>query len=203
MTTTTSADQKQKADGDSAAALQTSPFTCTKCGQPHEVSVWQLLERAAAHRRRVCPLGVALFLPRNVDRDELLAVAGLFKTLPVAPDASSPSARDASAALLQSPPTASPAVPDAYTSGRVAIEENMVNDFTKAITAYFGDALVDAEGNEERSQQPSRPRRCRMPRANRKPTDSPSPNADAAASTMNDVPMECGSNTVPTPSVHS
>lgn len=198
MTTTRSTDQKQKADGDSAAALQTSPFTCRKCGQPHEVSVWQLLERAAAHRRRVCPLGVALFLPRNVDRDELLAVAGLFKTLPIAPDSPSPSA-----AVIQSPPTASPAVPDAYTSGRVAIEENMVNDFTKAITAYFGDALVDAEGNEERSQQPSRPRRCRPSRANRKPTDSPPPNADAAASTMNDVAMECGSNTVPTPSVHS
>ena len=141
------------------------------------MSVWQLLERAAAHRRLVYPQGVALFLPRNVDRDELLALAGLFKTLPpVTTRTTTPttirmtttsfsiSSRETSSATRTTAVSTQPPVPDAYTSGRMAIEENMVNDFTKAITAYFGDALIDAD------DEPTPPSR-RLGRARRLPRD--------------------------------
>ena len=182
-----------KAGGD-VASSQCSPFTCRKCGQSHEVSVWQLLERAAAHRRLVCPLGVALFLPRNVDRDELLALAGLFKTLPPVstsiPNRSAASASEATASAQR-------AVSDAYTSGRVAIEENMVNDFTKAITAYFGDALIDADDAEP--SPPSRRHGRRSPRDRRK--RSP-PNADATAPSHDDS-VEDGVKSVSPPTPNS
>ena len=72
--------------------------------------------------------------------------------------------------------SAQPAVPDAYSSGRVSIEENMVNDFTKAITAYFGDALIDAD---DEPPPPSR-RRGRVRRPPRDRRKRSPPDADAA-----------------------
>ena len=91
-------------------------------------------------------------------------------------------------------------MPDAYTSGRVAIEENMVNDFTKAITAYFGDALIDADDAEPSPPSRRRGRGRRSPCARRK--RSP-PNADATARSHEDS-LEDGVKSVsPPPSQNS